>query len=109
WGGAGGVKFVQMAARGAEMVRRAPAETIDHLTAISPHGAVEFGEMSGDEIAQRGGVASDAFRQLRAAVVEHVLERLQPRREKFAHRVAAARDRVGERGPALIEHVLERR
>src|SRR5262245_65095221 len=80
--GDAGVEIVQIVAHGAGNVLRALAETVDHLAAISPHGAVEFGEMSGDEIAQRGGVASDAFRELCAAVVEHVLERLQARCEQ---------------------------
>ena len=40
-------------------------------------------------------------------MVEHVLERLQPRREQLTYRVAALRDRVGEFASTPVEHLLE--
>ena len=103
-----GVEIVQVVAHRARNVLRALAETLDHLAAVGLHGAVELGKMAGDEIAERAGVACDPFGELGAAVVEHVLERLQPRREQVAHRVAAVGDDVGEFAAALVEHVLER-
>src|SRR5260370_24329664 len=63
--------------------------------------------MPSDEIAERGGVAGYAFGEFGAAVVEHVLERLQPRREHLAYRVAAPRDRIGELVSSVIEHLFE--
>ena len=66
------------------------AEPLDQLAAVGLHGAVELAEVAGDEVAERRGIARDLFAELGAAVVEHVLERLQPRRQHFAHRVAAA-------------------
>ena len=83
------------------------AQPLDHLAAIGLHGAVELAEVAGDEVAERGGVARDALGKLGAAVVEHVLERLQAGGEHLAHRVAAAADDLGERFRALAEGVAD--
>ncbi len=61
--------------------------------------------MAGDEVAEGGGVAGNALGELGAAVVEHVLERLQPRRQHLAHRFAAVADHVGEALGALSKLV----
>ncbi len=53
------------------------AETFDQLAAVGLHGAVELGEVAGDEVAEGGGVAGDLLGELGAAVREHLLERLQ--------------------------------
>ena len=106
--GDAGIEIVQVIAHRAGNVLRALAQTFDHFAAIGLYRAVELGEVAGNEIAERGGVAGDAFRKLGAAVVEHVFERLQPCSQHFAHGIAAAGDRVGELACALIEHVLER-
>src|SRR5215467_14991822 len=103
-----GVEIVQVLAHRAGNVLRALAQTFDHLAAIGLHRAVELGQMPSDYIAERAGVAGDAFGELGAAVVEHVLERLQPRREQLAYRVPAPRNGVGKLASSLIEHLLER-
>jgi len=61
------------------------------------HGAVELGEMAGDEVAKRRRIAGDAFGKLGAVVGEHLLEGLQPLCQHVAHHVAARRDRGGKR------------
>ena len=104
-GGDAGIEIVEVVAHRAGNVLRALAQPLDHLAAIGLHGAVELGEVAGDQIAERGRIAGDALGELGAAVIEHVLERLQPRRQHLAHRVAAVADHVGEHFGALAELV----
>ncbi len=47
--------------------------------------------------------ASDALGEVGTAVIEHVLERLQPHRQHLAHRIATISDHVGEQFGALAE------
>ena len=61
------------------------AQPLHQLAAIDLHGAVEFGEMLGDQIAERLRVARNLLGELGAAMGEHLLERLQARAEHFAH------------------------
>ena len=74
------------------------AEPLDQFAAIGLHGAVEFGDVAGDQVAERGGVARDFLAERGAAVVEHVLEGLQARGQHVLDRVAAG---VERRAPAL--------
>ncbi len=76
--GDAGVEIVEVVAHRARNVLRALAEPFDHFAAVGLHRAVELGEMAGDEVAERGGVARDPFGELGAAMIEHVLERCEP-------------------------------
>ena len=91
-----GVEVVQVVPHRGDDFLGAVAEALDHFAAVGLHRAVELAEVAGDEVAEGGGVARDALRQLRAAVVEHVLDACS-RGRHFAHRVAARADGVGER------------
>ncbi len=100
-----GVEVVEVGPHRVDDFLGALAEPFDHFAAVGLHGAVELAEVAGDEVAERRGVARDVLRQLGAAVVEHVLERLQAGGEHFAHRVAAGADGLGERFSALSRNV----
>ena len=77
-------------------VGRALAQILDQLAAMGLHGAVEFADVAGDQIAERRRVAADPFGELGAVVGEHLLEGLQALGQHVAHHVAARRDGVGE-------------
>jgi hypothetical protein len=51
------------------------AEPLDELAAIDFHGAIELGEMAGDQLAQRVAVLRDLLGEFRTAAGEHVGER----------------------------------
>ena len=64
-GGDPGVEIVEVVVHRARDFLGALAQTLDHLAAVGLHRAVEFGEVAGDQIAERGGVAGDASRRAR--------------------------------------------
>ena len=74
----------------------AVAEPLDQFGAMHLHGAVEFAEMAGDQIAERGGIVGDAFGEGGAALREHFLERDQARAQHFLQRVAVGADGGGD-------------
>ena len=81
------------------------AQPLHQLAAVDLHGAVEFGEVLGDQAAERAGVARDLLGELGAAVGEHFLERLQPRAQHLAHAVALGVDGRFQRVGGLAERV----
>ena len=90
------VEAVDVSAHRLRHVLRARAEPFDELGAIGLHGAIEFGEMAGDQIAECRGVARDAFAEFRAGVIEHVLEGGKACRQHFLHCVVARGDDAGD-------------
>jgi hypothetical protein len=43
-----------------------PGQIFEQFAAVGPYGAVEFGKMPGDEVAELGGIARDALGKLGA-------------------------------------------
>ena len=105
------VEIVDVASHRLGDVLRARAEPLDEFGAVSLHRAVEFGEMPGDEISERRGIARNLFAEFGAGVIEHLLESGKARRQHLFHGVAARgndaddvlgalANRVGHRGAA---------
>ena len=102
------VERIDVIAHGLGHVLGALAEPLHQFAAIGLHGAVELGDVAGDQVAERGGVARDLLGQLGAAVVEHVLEGLQARRQHVLDRVAAVVERGHQGFGAVAEGVGHR-
>ncbi len=81
------------------------AQPLDQFAAIGLHGAVELGDVAGDQAAERRGVARNLLGERGAAVVEHVLEGLQARAQHVLDRVAAAVERTSASASALSRKV----
>ncbi len=86
-------------------VLSARAKPFDELGAVGLHGTVELGEVPGDEVAERRGVARNLLAELGAGMVEYLLERGKPRRQHVLHGVAARGNGVDELLDALAQRV----
>src|ERR1700719_3336826 len=80
--------------------------SVRELGAVGLHGGVELGEVPGDEVAQRRGVARDLLAELGAGMAEHLLERGKPRRQHVLHGVATCRNGVDELLDARAQRVV---
>jgi hypothetical protein len=84
------------------------AQALHQFAAIGLHGAVELGDVTGDQAAERVGVARDLFAERGAALVEHVLEGLQARGQHVLDRVAAAVEHLRQ-GFGVLAEVVDHR
>jgi hypothetical protein len=73
-GGNATIEALEMGPHGIRHFLCAASEAIHDLTAIGFHRAVEFGQVAGDQIAERRTVTSNAFGELGAALRKHLLK-----------------------------------
>ena len=83
-------------------------EPFHQFAAIGLHGAVELGDVAGDQAAERRGVARDLLAERGAAVVEHVLEGLQARAQHGLDLVAAVGEHMRQAFGVLAEGIGHR-
>ncbi len=95
-GGDAVVEAVDIGAHRLGDVLSAGAEPLDQLGAVGLHRPIEFGEMPGDEVAERRGIPRDPFAELGAGVIEHVLERGKACDQHFLDGVIAGGDDAGD-------------
>ena len=104
-GGHAGIEIVQVIAHCGRDLLGTLTQPFNHLAAIRLHRPVELGQMARDKVAQRCGIARDPFSQLGTAVIEHVLEGLQPCGDHFAHRIAPVADHLAKGVHAVAQLV----
>ena len=97
--GDAGVETVDVAVQRFGDFLRACAKPFDELGTVGLHRPVELGEVAGDQVAERRGIARDLLAERGAGMVEHLLERGEPRRQKSAgpHRRRRRRRRRPDR------------
>ena len=90
--GQAGVESVDIGLQGLRDILRALTHAVDDIAAEGFHGAIEFGDVAGNERAQRAAVAREFFRKLAALVLHQFVESAHLQAERIVRGFGLADD-----------------